>query len=111
MQLRNAAVLVKELQELVKSGMRKAALSFDRLVEEELITAFQDDDKDMRMKARHYLMDIIVKAIPVSDDIRKRPIDSLIASFDKFDKVSISGEHVASESPRSIIDATYTTVT
>ena len=101
--VQRAEKTVAELQAQMTKGLKKIAIKYDLLIEEELRTAMEDEDGRLRMQARHYLMDILHKSVPVKPETTNNVIVNL---FQKWGKE----EDVATEGEGRIIDVEYKAV-
>lgn len=110
-QMKEARETVRELHEMVKGGLRRGALAFDQLIEEELLTAFDPKmPRALRMQARHFLIDRILTSIKIKD-VDEGPIKAIFQKWEtNVNVIDVAGEAeerpIAAVQPPTIIEGT-----
>jgi hypothetical protein len=110
--------LIKELQQLTRTGLRVAAQKLPALIEAELEVAFYEAPElgqgqskyssTMRQKARHFLIDLVMDKVDMSGSDEENPLSKLLRGWDAKAKVTIEpANDVARDGQGHPIDAQY----
>ena len=98
-QLAEARDTIKELEGLVKAGIRKAAISFEQIVDDEVETALESTDPKMRMQARHFLIQHVMSRVPMIDVSPDTPFAGVMAMWEERRMVITDGVDSQGERP------------